>query len=96
MTEPNRPTGEKPGDEPDPLEVLAAGEIPKPRLEWRISKRAAGRAAVVAGLAAGLATWILPDSRPWWIPPFRAVVTAVLAYRLLRPVWRAAGLEDEI
>ena len=56
---------------------------------------ALGKGGVV-GVMAGIAVWIWAPDPPWWIPPFIALITAVMAYRLIRPVWRAAGLEDEI
>jgi len=82
--------------EADPLDELAAGKIPVPRLDWRVSPRTTRIISSVVGVAVGLSIWIWAPDPPWWIPPFIALITAVMAYRLIRPVWRAAGLEDEI
>ena len=96
MSEPTKPDDLPSDAEPDPLDELAKGQVPVPKVDWRVSPRAACIAASVVGVVAGIAVWIWAPDPPWWIPPFIALITAVMAYRLIRPVWRAAGLEDEI
>ncbi|MPY69065.1 MAG: hypothetical protein GEU92_03150 [Alphaproteobacteria bacterium] len=71
----------------------APDEPPAPRI--RVRRYAAAIALVAAALVTLIASLVSPAA-PWWMYPFLFGVVLIIVFRLLRPVARNPGWEDEI
>jgi membrane protein YdbS with pleckstrin-like domain len=71
-------------------------ETPPPGGIFANARRFAAAAGLVAGALVALAAWLTMPAAPWWMYPFLFVVVLTVVFRLLRPMKRRPGWEDEI